>query len=438
MTGLLAMAAAAQPQSPAKPLSLDQAIGMAAAANPDLEAAVLAEAESHAREEAAKSSWYPRISVQEEWQRGDQPVFVFGSLLGQRRFDEANFAIDALNRPDPANNFRGAVSVSQPVYDGGRIVATSRQAQAAREVAEATRVRAGRDVAVAVVQAYASVFSAESAARAAATAVEAAKRDEALARDRVNAGMATEADALAVAAHLADMQAREIAAVGDARIARATLNRLMGVSFDSEWALADFPPGLETPVDPVQLEADALDLRPDVRAARWSVDLARAKYRAARAGYLPEVGVEGGYEWNGHRWTKRAGSWMVGVRAQWSLSLGGTERAASQAALLALERARAEQESTEAAARLDIRASLVTLEAARARVGVARASVEQAREGERIVRDRYEAGLAGVTDLLRASNALVDAEARVTAARAEATVAAVRLERAIGRMPEGR
>jgi hypothetical protein len=39
--------------------------------------------------------------VTETVQRGNRPVFVFGSLLSQRRFTAANFALPALNHPDP-------------------------------------------------------------------------------------------------------------------------------------------------------------------------------------------------------------------------------------------------------------------------------------------------------------------------------------------------
>jgi outer membrane protein TolC len=61
--------------------------------------------------------------------------------------------------------------------------------------------------------------------------------------------------------------------------------------------------------------------------------------------------------------------------------------------------------------------------------------VAQAREGQRITRDRFDAGLAGVTDVLRASSAVVDAEAQRTAAAVDAVVAEAMLRRAVGRQP---
>ena len=75
------------------------------------------------------------------------------------------------------------------------------------------------------------------------------------------------------------------------------------------------------------------------------------------------------------------------------------------------------------------------VEAARAREVVGEAAVTQARESQRIVRDRYEAGLATVNDILRAANARLDAELQQTAARIDVLVSRAALDRAVGRTP---
>ncbi|MFK8843555.1 hypothetical protein, partial [Escherichia coli] len=66
----------------------------------------------------ARAGFRPKVDVAESWQRGNQPVFVFGSLLAQGRFEAQNFALAALNHPDAVDNFRSAVSVEQPLFDG--------------------------------------------------------------------------------------------------------------------------------------------------------------------------------------------------------------------------------------------------------------------------------------------------------------------------------
>jgi outer membrane protein TolC len=50
------------------------------------------------------------------------------------------------------------------------------------------------------------------------------------------------------------------------------------------------------------------------------------------------------------------------------------------------------------------------------------------------VRERYDAGLAGITDVLRAAHALLDAEALAVSARVDTHVSTVVLKRALGRL----
>jgi outer membrane protein TolC len=92
-----------------------------------------------------------------------------------------------------------------------------------------------------------------------------------------------------------------------------------------------------------------------------------------------------------------------------------------------------ETEQAMAAARLDVRIAIARLDAARAGEAVSRAAVAQADESRRIIRDRYEAGLADVTSLLRASEAVVQSETQQVAAQAAVLTGTAALERALGR-----
>src|SRR5512147_2218793 len=94
-------------------LTLQGALQETLARNASLRSARSASAGDAARVTEARSQWFPTISVSESWQRGDQPVFVFSSLLSARRFAAANFAIDALNHPDPVGYFRTSVGIDQ-------------------------------------------------------------------------------------------------------------------------------------------------------------------------------------------------------------------------------------------------------------------------------------------------------------------------------------
>ena len=74
--------------------------------------------------------------------------------------------------------------------------------------------------------------------------------------------------------------------------------------------------------------------------------------------------------------------------------------------------ARAEHDDARAAVQVELLTALRRLESAHARQAVAATAVDQARESQRIIRDRYDAGMAPVQDVLRASTAVLNAEAQ--------------------------
>jgi outer membrane protein len=419
--------------APAETLTLQRAIAMALAANADVDAARAAEAEAAAGRDAASRAWLPRVTLVEGWQRGDQPVFVFGSLLAQQRFTEANFAVQSLNRPDPLSNHRAALLLRQAIFDGGNTRARADAATAIFALSGADHRRVEADTAVAVVRAYGDALIAEASGRVARAAIQSATQDISRAEARRDQGRATAADVLSLKVHLAEMQARAISANGEVRIARAQLNSVLGVAIDTDWELV--PPPVTTPRITPALDV-SLANRPDVIGAAIHVDAADAAAREARALLMPRIGVEGGYEWNGSTWTNRAAAWLVGVRAELSLSLGGGEAATARAAAHAVERAHAQKTSVERAARVDLLASRERLAAALAREDVAIGAVFHARESERIIRERYDAGLAGVTEVLHASDAVLEAETLEITSHVDALVASVMLDRALGRTPD--
>ena len=106
------------------------------------------------------------------------------------------------------------------------------------------------------------------------------------------------------------------------------------------------------------------------------------------------------------------------------------------ASAAAITRAAAESEDVRAAVHVEVVTAAGRFESARASEAVGRAVVDQARESQRIIRDRFEQGLAGVNDVLRASTAVLDAEANRTAAIVDVMIADAMLRHAVGRLPQ--
>ena len=97
-------------------------------------------------------------------------------------------------------------------------------------------------------------------------------------------------------------------------------------------------------------------------------------------------------------------------------------------------RAQSEREGLDRAIEVEVRAAVARLDAARERERVGQAALMQARESQRIVRDRYDGGLATIGDVLRAAGAVLDAESRATSAQVDVIIEAVALDRAVGRL----
>jgi outer membrane protein TolC len=415
-------------------LTLDRAVGDALEHSRALSAAKAGADEASAREDDARSRFFPRVSVTESWQRGDHPVFVFSSLLAARQFAAPNFAIDALNHPGPTGFFHGAFGIEQLIFDGGRLRAGVDAARSGRASADAAVEEMSAALALNVTRTYGQLLRVESGRRAVDSALEAAREDVARAQRRRDAGTVTEADVLSLAVHVADLRQRAIQAEGDVAILRAQLNRLMGAPVTRTFAVQE-PAIAETaaPKDLEALIAEAEAARPELKRTAAAVSLAEAGTRQARAAWMPQVAAQAGYQLDGTALTTRASSWIVGGEVRWSLSTGGAEAAGARASRGALARARAEDADARAAVQVDVLTALRHLESAQARQAVAAATVDQARESQRIIRDRYDLGLAAVNDVLRAAAAALDADAQRTSTLVDRLEAAAALVRALGR-----
>lgn len=388
--------------------------------------------EAETRIGQARSGFLPRVDLVESWQRGNQPVFVFGSLLAQRRFTEANFAIDALNHPDSVDSFRHAVLLQQSVFDGGATAAAVRAAQLGRDVAAIGHERVLQDLAVATTDVYGLVLRLHAEEAAAAAGVQAAEEDLRRVRLRQETGLVTEADVLAVQVHLATMSEQRIRLGAEAGIARTRLNDIIGAPLDETFEV-QMPLPASLSAASAGAESDAIKTRAEVRASVLGEALARANQEAVRASFLPQVTFQSGWEWNGGTFGSRAGSWVVGTEVRLNVFRGLADRARRAEVTEALSRASLERERAETAVRLEVRAARSRLDAALARVRVGEASLAQARESQRIIRDRYENGLADVTELLRAAQAVFQTEALDIGARVDVLVQSATLQRALGR-----
>ena len=388
-------------------LSLSEAVSRALENNPDL--AVDAPGQQAARSEfkAARAGYLPRLDFEQSYLAGDNPVFVFGTLLTQRRFTTGNFALPLLNNPSAIDNLQTRATVQQNLWDFGRTGNRREQAQLGVEMADQSHEEHTRQVLLSVFDGYYSTSLASDALETARVALRSAESIESQAKARVESGLAVEADLLRSRVYFSTAKQQEIQAQGELEAARAQLNRLMGnplgeavgltaplkitrISLPSEEALL---------AEQKKHRPDYLSLLAELRQAELAVS-ARSKERLpVIAGYTTwEADNPSLHEYGGSNWS-------AGITLRWNLFAGGSDAAQLQAAQQRFEQKKRQVSAMDSAMALDVRRALIQYRAAEQQVEAAQAAEAQSEEGLRILRDRYDAGLATMTDLLSAETA---------------------------------
>lgn len=401
LAGLLPVTAFGQQTS----LTLHDAIDRALGQNPQVAVAEADARNAGAGVSLARAALWPRLTAAEDLSRGNDPVYVFGTKLRQQRFAISDFGIDSLNRPTPLGNFATRLSGQWTLFNGFSTQRQIRGAQLGSASAKSMSraVRAG--LIFDVVQAYQAVLFAERQVEVTQLEKQTA---EALLRDaqtRVKAGLAITSDSLAAQVNMAEREQERIAAEGALETAWAELETAMGQPVNPRPDLKPleaktYPEGFLT--DDV---AAALDARPDLTAQRLQTSAQHEAVKAARSDFLPQISAYGDWEMDRQTFAGNGGrNWVGGAQLSLDFLPLGKRAHLSQAEA---ERAKAEAQERlqEQQIRLAVSRAFTGHQTAERMMSTARASVEQSTEGLRILRNRYDAGLATMTDLLRAEDA---------------------------------
>jgi outer membrane protein len=426
----------AQAAPPAEKLTLPQAVELALKNNPTVQEAD-AYAEAVRRGIAvAQADRYPHLDFSESFMRGNNPVYVFGSLLTQRQFTARNFDLALLNVPSPLDNFRTQFSASMPLYDFGRTSRQIRDAKLDSQGAGQARQRTRQEVVFSVIEAYQNELLARESVKVAEAAVDMTKADLARAQARQEEGLGVPSDVLSAQVQLAQAKEDLIRARNAAELAHAGLNVAMGLSEDASTMI-------EGGLGEVTFEAGelaerqqrALNVRPDYLQADLGKQRAANGVRSARAEFLPKLEMFGSWEQDNQTFLSRGGNnWTVGASLNFNLFDGGANRARLAQSHARRRQAEALESRMASAVRLQVREAYLNLNAAAERVAVSREAAAQAQESLRIIQNRYEAGLTTITDLLRAETAHTSARKNFLNAIFDYRVGYAALELATGEL----
>ena len=384
-------------------LTLAEAVRMALEKNPTVQAADAYAKAVHQGIAEARAAWMPRVDFSEGFTRGNNPVYVFGGLLTERQFTASDFGLGSLNTPRPLDIFRTQFSAALSLYDGGQTGRRVKDAKLSAQGAGENGQRTRQELIFNVVKSYSDELLARENVRVAEAAEKTAQSDLHRAQSRQDEGQAVPSDLLSAQVQLAQAQEDLLQAQNAADLAHAALNVAMGLPEDAATIIE--PRLKETSFDAGALadrQQQALKMRPDLREAGLGVEHAANGQRMARAEFLPKVNAFSSWEEDNQTFLARGGNnWTVGASLNFNIFDGGANRARLAAAHYRQTQAQAQLEQMTAAVKLQVREAYLNLTTAGQRVDVSRQAQSQAEESLRIIQNRYEAGLATITDLLQ-------------------------------------
>lgn len=427
-----------------EPVTLQRAVEIALERNPALAAVEEETAAAKARLGQARSARSPRLDFSQGFTRGNNQVYVFGTLLTQKQFSAADFALSRLNAPQPLDNFQTRLDARATLFDFGRTRSLIAGAKRMTTAAEFRAMQARQDLILRVVQAYSAALVARRNLDAAREALRTAESSERQVEALEQAGMVVSADPLSAQVFRAQMRDRELRMGNALHLSLLALGRELGAAPQGSVSSV-LPEPSEELREPsaaamtlAEWEAAALKERPALRAAELEQEAAASGRDLAKAEFGPRLTAFGDLEHNAETFGGPAGgNWTVGARLDLNLFAGGETRYRVAEAQARERQGAKNLEWLRSGVRLEVQQAWFDAQSAAERAAAARDAVSQARESLRIVQSRYDAGLVTITELLRAQAAQLESSAAQVAALGDWQSARAQLERAAGRMTTG-
>lgn len=393
-----------------EPLTLRQAIQIALKQSPDVETARAGVEDARASAALARTQYFPQIDFTEDISRGNNPVYVFGTRLRQQEFTQADFALNSLNKPDAIGDFSSRISGNWLLFDSLHAQKSVHAADLMKKSAASTAEATDQKVVFDVVEAYQGVLYAERQLEIAQHEVETADALLNSVDDHVRAGLAVESDRMSAQVSLAARKQGSIAAQGDLDLAWAQLGLAMGMPELKTSSLRPIEPKDFPKSDLEQELQTASTNRHDLAAIADAQSAQAAATSAARLNFGPRVSTYGNWEDDRQTLGGNGGNnWVAGVQIGVDLlPIGKRAQLAKEKANKA--RVDAQLNAYRQQVRLQVTQAHIQRQTAALSLDTAHSAIGQAGESLRILKNRYDAGLATITDLLRAEDAEREAQ----------------------------
>ena len=416
-----------------EPISMTEAIRIAVEQNPEIKAARFQVAAVKSNSTKALSRFYPQINFSETFNRTTNPMYAFGTKLNQEVITQSDFDPQRLNDPDPINNFSSNFSVIWSVFEGGRTKIGWEQAKLNLSAATLMLERPRQAVIAKTAKAYAGLILSQKNIMVTQQALDTSKANLNMIRSRYNRGFVVKSDLLRAEVHIADLEQQQLLARSRFKINEAMLNASMGsAKADSLNPVTPLTVGPEINGTIDSWTNIALSKRPEMENLRLEEIIAEKEVKKARAGHYPDINLVGNYEINSENFSDSANNYSLGAVMRINIFSGNRILEETKAAKSMLARVREMQKSMALGIQVQTRQAFLKAQSARERIRVAKIAVDQAEEGLRIVKNRYDNGLLTIVGLLDAELARQQARTSYFRALHDYKVARIELELASG------
>ena len=366
---------------------------------------------------------------------------LISSLSGKLlpALDQAgNSLVDAL-RTDTRNVYAGAITLTQPLYMGGKIRAYNKITKYAEELAQEQHHGGMQEVIMSTDQAYWQVISLVNKKKLAEGYLKLLQQLDSDVEKMINEGVATKADGLSVRVKVNEAEMTLTKVEDGLSLARMLLCQLCGIDLSSPITLADENmediPLLTT--DPHFDLSTAYENRPEIRSLELATQIYKQKVNVTRAEHLPSIALMGNYMvtnpsvFNSFE-NKFKGMWNVGVMVQipiwhWGEGIYKT-RAAKAEARIAQYQLQDAREKIE----LQVNQAAFKVKEAGKKLVMSSKNMEKAEENLRYATLGFKEGVIATSNVLEAQTAWLSAHSEKIDAQIDVKLTEIYLKKSLG------
>jgi len=253
------------------------------------------------------------------------------------------------------------------------------------------------------------------------------------ASDLKASGLVAGVDVLRAQVQIQNQRQRSIVAHNEFEKAKLQLARAIGLPPGQPFTLTDKIP--YAPLADITLEdalARAYETRADYLAAHDRLEAAEATRRAAGADLLPTLHLDANYGTIGQSTSDSHPTYTVGAIVRLPLFEAGRAQAKRAEGDALLQRRRSELENVKGQIDLEVRSSLLDVQAASQQLETARTTVTLANQELEQARDRFAAGVVSNIEVTQAQETVAAASESYLDALYAHNIAKASLARAVG------